>query len=227
MGRVGGSDSNSVNIDTGVYIQQGQIVDITDKSRNPMGEIDETCLFKSGKTIDQWFVVEIDMGDFKRKFQLISNYQIDKVTGAVTGISKYSKILNLMVEVLKEDRVVKAKNPVKLEDYSKMFFGADFMIVEKFRDMLLNRTVKFVTYPTGIYEGTAGKKSLNTDLFYFYNIDEDGLAIEKEWNASKNRLRNFNPEVVQEVYGKQVKKDNTSSFNYGENQTVVEEDDVI
>lgn len=185
------SNNENISIDQGVFVQTATIMDIEDKSNNPILSDDDESLnkFKSGKRTELYWIVKTETGDFTKQFFLMGNYNIDKVTGQCKGINSGNgnRLLTFLIRLLENER--KFQNILDRKEFAKAIADKTHMIDPVLRDSLIGKKFKYITYPT---ELTADGK-LYTEVAHFYSENEDIEFIRKEWFNTRQYFTKYNP----------------------------------
>lgn len=211
-------ESSNNSIDKGVYLSQGRILSVVDKSTHPAFPAREKTLVnkkdKNGNQrqvpVDLLLEVNyLDESGEERSMLLFGDYEKDFISGNIKNWkSKGNRVSEFIFLVLTTDEINAGVNP-------------DFSMNEKLFKAMEGKLFKEIRYVKGIYQKD-GQNKLSTTTWRFFSFDTDVNAIIEEWEKAKRLLKNYKPDAVDVV--SPSKEQNNAAFDeafpYGANVDV-------
>lgn len=201
-------ESSNNSIDKGVYLSQGRVLTVVDKSTHPAFPAREKTLVnkkdKNGNQrqapVDMLLEINyLDEGGEERSMKLFGDYEKDFVSGNIKNWkSKGNRVSEFIFLLLTEDEISAGVN-------------ADWSMNEKLFKAMEGKLFKEVRYAKGIYQ-KEGENKLSTTTWRFFSFDTDINAIIEEWEKAKRLLKNYKPDAV-DVVSPQSSSDGNAAFN--------------
>jgi len=200
------------SIDDGVYLSEGKIIKVVDKSTHPDYPNREVVTTKKGEPVEILLEVTYKDGDTERTKKIFGAYEKDKIDGTITDWRTWgNEALIFVWALLSEETIAKG--------VSKS--GA---IQQSLLDAFVGKVYKEVRYVSGEYRDSEGKEKMSMSCWkYFpYNISDD--AIKDQWFKAKGKIKNYKVAI----YHKIMKPNSMDAiFPYGDNAPKVDPDDIM
>lgn len=199
-------ESTNNSIDKGVYLSQGRVLSVIDKSTHPAFPAREKTLVnkkdKNGNSrpapVDLLLEVNyLDDSGEERSMKLFGDYEKDFVSGNIKNWkSKGNRVSEFIFLLLTEDEISAGVN-------------ADWSMNDKLFKAMEGKLFKEIRYAKGIYQKD-GENKVSTTTWRFFSFDTDINAIIEEWEKAKRLIKNYKPDAVDVV---SPQSDGNAAFN--------------
>jgi len=205
--------AGSNSIDKGVFLSTGTIVKVVDKSTHPDYPNREVVMTSKGNPVEILFEVTYkDETEQERTKKIYGFYKKDEIDGSILNWRDWgNEALNFIFALLNEDTISKGITPA-------------YAVKQSLLDALKGKAFKEVRYCSGSYHDQEGKEKMSTNVWKYFDFTVSDEEITKQWNASKNKLKNYKPALADKI----LKPNSIDAiFPYGENKPAVDTDDIM
>jgi len=206
-------ESNSIKLSKGVYASLVTIIGITDYSvhphypnRKPLLKKDGTPVTgKGGKPLELCLEVKYEREDGQEwTIAFYGNYKIDAVTGKIKGWNAFNNgVQDFFDKLIGRETLENTLN----DDYS---------IPQSLLDMLIGKQFYRISYISGFNYKDAHKGTYK-DFNQIFLPDATIEEMQQAWASSAPYLKNYKPDVIDELEQLRQNSSGDTSFQYGAN----------
>lgn len=201
------------SIDKGVFLSEGKVIKVVDKSTHPDFPNREVTMTSKGKSVDILFEMTYKDGDTERTKKIFGAYEKDQIDGTITNWRSWgNEALIFIFALLTEDTIRKGITPT-------------FAVTQSLLDALAGKVFKEVRYCSGSYHDGEGKEKLSTNTWKYFPHTVSDDEITAQWNAAKGKIKNYKPAIADKLGNKNAAFD--AAFPFGENKPQVNPDDIM